>query len=476
MARFLRMDNYDVRFLSGTDEHGQKVEKSANTAGIAPQEFVDKNAKYFEDLLKKLKITNHDFIRTTEERHKKAAQAFWQCLEEKGYIYLDKYAGWYSVRDEAYYNEDELIDGKAPTGAEVEWVEEESYFFKLSEFQKPLLEFYVKHPEFIAPQSRRNEVLSFVKGGLKDLSISRTTFSWGIPVPGNDKHVMYVWLDALVNYLSAIGYPDEDKYNRNWPADIHIVGKDILRFHAVYWPAFLMAAELEIPTRVFAHGWLTNEGEKISKSLGNVIDPHEVVDKYGLDQIRYYLMREIPFGNDGDFSHERVVTRINSDLANNIGNLAQRTLSIIYKNLDGTIPQYKGFTNTDKTLLTFSFNRAVEVKRQIMVNQSFNKALEAINEIAAQANTYIDEQAPWKLRKTDEQRFKTVMYVLVELIRRIGILLQPFTPDAATKLLDQMNIAQDTRGFLHLSVAHNIKPGHAIQEPEGIFPRMEVDS
>ena len=312
LARFLRIDGAEVKFLSGTDEHGQKVEKSAAEKNVSPQELADENSEHFRELLKHLNISNDDFIRTTEERHKQGAQAFWKEIQKNGHIYLDKYSGWYSVRDEAYYQESELIDGKAPTGADVEWVEEPSYFFKLSAFEDKLLDLYEANPAFIAPESRRNEVISFVKSGLKDLSISRTTFKWGVPVPGDEDHVMYVWLDALTNYITALGYPFKTDF---WPANLHMVGKDILRFHAVYWPAFLMAAGVELPQRIFAHGWWTNEGQKISKSLGNVIDPFEIANEFGVDQIRYFLMREIPFGKDGDFSREKLITRINSDLA-----------------------------------------------------------------------------------------------------------------------------------------------------------------
>ena len=339
LARFRRLSGDNVKFLTGTDEHGQKVEKSAKSAGMTPQEMADANSQHFRDMATLMNISNDDFIRTTEERHKRGAQALWKKMEAGGHIYLDSYKGWYSVRDEAYFQESELVNGKAPTGADVEWVEEPSYFFRLSTFQEKLLQHYAAHPDFIGPEPRRNEVISFVKGGLKDLSISRTTFSWGIPVPGNEKHIMYVWLDALANYLSGLGYPDNTQdYKNFWPANLHMVGKDILRFHAVYWPAFLMAAELPTPKRIFAHGWWTIEGEKMSKSLGNAIAPQALVSEFGLDQTRWFLMREVPFGNDGNFSRERMIQVINSELANNIGNLAQRTLTMIHKNCEGRIP------------------------------------------------------------------------------------------------------------------------------------------
>jgi methionyl-tRNA synthetase len=316
IARYMRLDGMEVKFLTGTDEHGQKVEKSAAAAGVPPQAFVDEVSEHFREMAHTLNLTNDDFIRTTEPRHKEAAQALWKKLEAAGDIYLGGYAGWYATRDEAFYQESELVNGKAPTGADVEWVEEPSYFFRLSKYQQPLLDFYAANPDFILPESRRNEVLSFVKGGLKDLSISRTTFNWGIPVPGDEKHIMYVWLDALTNYWTAA--------DGKWPADLHMVGKDILRFHAVYWPAFLMSAKLALPKRVFAHGWWTIEGEKMSKSLGNVVAPAHLVEKYGLDQTRYFLLREVPFGSDGNFSRQSMFERINADLANNIGNLAQQ--------------------------------------------------------------------------------------------------------------------------------------------------------
>ncbi len=469
LARFKRLDGYQVKFLTGTDEHGQKVEKSAQQAGISPQDFVDMVSESFREMKELLNLSNDDFIRTTEERHITSAQAIWQKLEEKGDIYLDTYAGWYSVRDEAFYAESELVDGKAPTGAPVEWVEEESYFFRLSAWQDRLLEFYEKNPEFIAPDARRNEVLSFVKGGLNDLSVSRTTFSWGVPVPGNDKHIMYVWLDALVNYITAVGYPDQanDQYQTFWPADLHMVGKDILRFHTVYWPAFLMSAGVEPPKRVFAHGWWTNEGEKISKSLGNVITANQLVDVYGLDQTRYFLLREVPFGNDGNFSRTSMVNRMNAELANNIGNLAQRTLSIIYKNCDQMIPEPPTAYAPDRT-------DALEQVRTHLDKQAFHHALAAILEIAGNANEKIDREAPWALRKegTDEAlaKMRQVLYELADDIRVIAMLLQPFIPDSADALLSQLGIDAAHRQFEAINTP--IKAGTPIHKPEGVFPRF----
>ncbi len=353
LARFMRLDGRHVRFLTGTDEHGQKVEQSARANGESPQEFTDRISATFREMARLLDISNDDFIRTTEPRHIRGVQALWRELERRGEIYLGRFAGWYSVRDEAFYDEGELVDGKAPTGAEVEWLEEENYFFRLSAWQDRLLEFYEANPDAVAPRSRRNEVISFVRSGLRDLSISRTSFSWGIPVPGNPKHVIYVWLDALANYITAIGYPDtrDPEFATFWPADIHVVGKDILRFHAVYWPAFLMAAGIEPPRRVFAHGWWTVEGQKMSKSLNNFIPPKQLVDSYGLDPVRYFLLRELPFGSDGDFSRRAVVGRLNGDLANDFGNLAQRVLVMINRNCAGCVPEPGRLSESDARLL-----------------------------------------------------------------------------------------------------------------------------
>ncbi len=476
MARFKRLDGYNVMFLSGTDEHGQKIAKAAEKAGIDPQAFTDKVSQNFRILLKNINISNDDFIRTTEERHKKACQALWNELLKRGEIYLGKYAGWYAMRDEAYYTEDELkdVDGKkiAPSGAECEWVEEPSYFFKLSAWGDRLLKFYEENPDFILPISRRNEVISFVKSGMRDLSVSRTAITWGVPVPDEPKHVMYVWLDALTNYLTAIGYPDTnaDTFKKFWPADVHMVGKDILRFHAVYWPAFLMAAGLPAPKRVFAHGWWTNEGQKISKSLGNVIDPVELLATYGLDQTRYFLMREVPFGNDGDFAREAMIRRINSDLANGIGNLAQRSLSQIAKNCGGLVPTPKEYTDKDKALLQSAENLLPHL-RSLFDVQSFSKALDAIWGVIAEADRYVDEQAPWALKKTDIARMETVLYVLAETLRHLGIVLQPFMPDASNALLDQLAVPADARSFAHLNAANALTPGRPLPAPQGIFPR-----
>lgn len=481
LARFKRLDGFDVKFLTGTDEHGQKVEKSAITAGISPQEFTDRVSKNFRDLVSLMNYTNDDFIRTTEPRHIKSVQALWKRLEERGEIYLGSYAGWYSVRDEAFYGEDELRDGPdgkkiAPTGAECEWVEEPSYFFRLSAWQDRLLEFYEKNPGFIAPASKRNEVIAFVKSGLKDLSVSRTTFKWGIPVPGNAEHIMYVWLDALTNYITAVGFPDETgDYARYWPASLHMVGKDILRFHAVYWPAFLMAAELPPPSRVFAHGWWTIEGEKMSKSLGNVIAPETLVETYGLDQTRFFLLREVPFGNDGDFSRKQMVARINSNLANDYGNLVQRSLSMVNKNCGGVVPQPGEFTEADQALLG-SAHRLLEQVRAEMDVQAFHKALDAIWSVIGDANRYVDEQAPWALKKTDPARMATVLYVLAETVRHLAILTQPFMPDASARILDQLQQDAGARGFDRLGLSGALVAGTALPVPQGVFPRYVEES
>lgn len=475
LARFKRLDGYDVMFLTGTDEHGQKVEAAAAAAGIDPQSFTDRVSQNFRDLVGVMDFSNDDFIRTTEERHKIAVQDLWRRLKAKGHIYLGAYAGWYSVRDEAFYTETELttVDGKkiAPSGAPVEWVEEPSYFFDLSKWQEPLLAFYEANPDFIAPESRRNEVLSFVRGGLRDLSVSRTSFKWGIPVPDDDAHIMYVWLDALTNYITAAGYPDTTgDYAKRWPADLHMVGKDILRFHAVYWPAFLMAADLAPPKRVFAHGWWTNEGQKISKSLGNVIDPLQLVETYGLDQVRYFLLREVPFGNDGDYSQKAMVNRMNSELANDLGNLSQRVLSMIAKNCDAKVPQPGAFAAADDELLGAAA-ALLENQRAAYDAQAFHRALEAVFDVVGRANRYVDEQAPWALRKTDPARMATVLYALAETIRHVAILLQPVMPTSCGRMLDQLAVPADARGFERLTAEHRLTPGIPLPKPQGVFPR-----
>ena len=471
LARFMRLDGRRVKFLTGTDEHGQKVERSAQALGLTPQQYADHVSQAFREMDRLLDISNDDYIRTTEERHIRGVQALWQELERRGEIYLGRFAGWYCVRDEAFYEESELIDGKAPTGAEVEWLEEENYFFRLSAWQERLLAYYETNPDAIAPRSRRNEVISFVRAGLKDLSISRTSFSWGIPVPGNPKHVVYVWLDALTNYISALGYPETENpdFSSYWPNVLHIVGKDILRFHAVYWPAFLMAAGLEPPRRLFAHGWWTVEGEKMSKSLGNGVPPDVLVDRYGVDPARYFLLRELPFGSDGDFSHRAMVGRLNGDLANDFGNLAQRVLVMINRNCSACVPEPGILSAADAGLLDAA-RGLLETVRLHVSEQSFHLALEAIWRVVGEANRYVDDQAPWVLSRTDSSRMRTVLFTLAEVIRYLATLMQPFVPASAAKLLDQLAVPKDARSFVALQQAP-LTPGTRLPKPEGVFPR-----
>ena len=480
LARFKRLDGFDVMFLTGTDEHGQKVAKSAEAAGKSPKDFCDEVSQKFRDLPNKMNFTNDDFVRTTEPRHYAACQEIWNRLVDEGFIYLDGYAGWYSVRDEAFYGEDELVEGEggtriAPSGAPVEWVEEPSYFFRLSQMEHRLLEHYEKNPDAILPESRRNEVLSFIRSGLRDLSVSRTSFNWGVPVPNDPDHIMYVWLDALTNYLTAVGYPDNENelYQRYWPADLHMVGKDIVRFHAVYWPAFLMAAGLAPPKRVFAHGWWTNEGGKISKSLGNIIDPLQLIDEYGLDQVRYFLMREVPFGRDGDFSKAAIVHRVNGDLANDFGNLAQRSLSIIAKNCGGEMPSPGPFIEDDTRLLR-KVDGVLGDMRARFDRQEFHLGIAAIWDAVSDANSYFAAQEPWALKKTDPERMATVLYVTAEAIRGLAILAQPVMPDSCGRMLDQLGVAADARGFTALGESGRMASGTPLPKPEGVFPRHIV--
>ncbi len=473
MARFARLDGKAVRFLTGTDEHGQKVEKAAAANGVEPQAFTDRLSGRFRDLAARMGVSHDDFIRTTEARHKRGVQALWRKLMDRGEIYLGAHAGWYAVRDEAFYTESELVDGKAPTGAPVEWVEEPSYFFRLSAWQDRLLELYRSQPDFILPTSRRNEVVSFVKSGLQDLSVSRTSFSWGIAVPDDPDHVVYVWLDALTNYITALGYPDVDApaYRRFWPADVHVIGKDILRFHAVFWPAFLMAADLDPPKRVFAHGWWTIEGEKMSKSLGNALDPDELIETYGLDQLRYFLLRDVPFGNDGDFSRTAMINRINSDLANDYGNLVQRVLSMIAKNCGGKVP-VAGAPNADDRALGRAADMLLERVRREMDRQALHRALEAIFEVVAIANRYVDAQAPWVLRKSDPERMAAVLHHLAETIRRLALLTQAFMPEASAKILDQLAVPAEKRTLaFYPSDRGGLVAGTPLPRPVGVFPR-----
>ena len=486
MARHKRLDGYDVMFLTGTDEHGQKVAKTAEKEGMEPKAFCDKIAAKFVELTDTLNISNDDFIRTTEPRHYEASQAIWKAIKENNPddIYLDKYAGWYSVRDEAYFAENELTEAEdmegnkhklAPTGAPVDWVEESSYFFRLSAYADKLLELYAARPDFIEPESRRNEITAFVKSGLQDISISRTNFKWGVPVPGDDDHVMYVWLDALTNYITGVGYPDTDSesYKKYWPADFHVIGKDIIRFHCIYWPAFLMAANLEMPKKVFAHGFINVNGVKMSKSVGNVIAPQDLINLYGLDQTRYLLMREVPHGQDGNFSHDYAIQRINSDLANGLGNLAQRTLSMIYKNCDGKIPPCGELTDADKKLLNHAHVRLILSLREEGDKMKFNRALEAIFKLVIEANGYVDSQAPWNLKKEDPARMNTVLYILAEIVRVLGLSMLAFTPESAHKILDQLKIDQDARDYSFMTDDNMLESGVEIDKPTGIFPRLE---
>ena len=462
IARFMRLDNQPVQFITGTDEYGQKVAKSALKKNLSPQDFVNEVSASFINLTKVLNLSNNDFIRTTEPRHNKSAQALWQRIADNGYIYEGCYEGWYSLRDEAFYQEKELIDGKAPTGAEVEWIKEPSYFFKLSAFQEPLLQLYEQQADFIFPKSRRNEVISFVKSGLKDLSISRTSFTWGVKVPGNEKHIMYVWLDALSNYLTASGFPDVIQDTQL----VHVIGKDILRFHAVYWPAFLMAADLPLPKKIIAHGWWTNEGQKISKSIGNVIDPIQLIEEFGLDQVRYFLLREMSFGNDGNFSRATMINRLNSELANNIGNLVHRVTSMIYKNCYGAIPSAR-----HSQVISDVYKMSTIVCQYITTYQ-FNEALEEILKISSLGNEYIDKCAPWKLKKSDPIEMAYVLYELLEIIRCIAILLQPFIPDSANKILDQLSVPTDERKIGNVDHHYALKTNVKIPTPEVIFTKI----
>jgi methionyl-tRNA synthetase len=475
MARFARLDGKDVFFLSGTDEHGQKMQQTALKEGVTPIALADKNSAVFRRLLTVLNCSNDEFIRTTEERHRISCQALWQRMVDSGDIYLGSYGGWYSVRQEAYFDEGETKLGedgvrREPLGSPVEWVEEESYYFRLSAYGDKLLNLYESRPDFVMPAERRNEVASFVKSGLRDLSVSRTTFDWGIKVPGNDAHVMYVWVDALTNYITAAGYPDQSAEKwAFWPAT-HIIGKDIVRFHAVYWPAFLMSAGVELPRRVYAHGFLFNKGEKMSKSVGNVIDPFELAEHFGLDQLRYFLMREIPFGQDGSYSHEAIVARTNADLANDLGNLAQRSLSMISKNCGGKVPEPGMLSAEDKAILAMA-DTALDEARAAMSGQSIHTAIAATFAVIAEANRYFAGQEPWALKKTDPARMATVLYVTAEVIRRVAIQCQAVMPQAAAKLLDLVAAPADQRDFSYAGERGALVPGMPLPAPEPVFPR-----
>lgn len=477
IARFKRLEGYEVKFLTGTDEHGQKVEKTAKNNSEPPREFVDRVSQKFRDLSKIMNFSNDDFIRTTEERHKKGAIKFWQVLQEKGYIYKGEYSGWYAIKDEAFYTESEIENGKAKeTGAEVEWVTEESYFFKLSAMQEKLLDFYRKNPNFVYPKYRMNEVIKFVEQGLEDLSISRTSFDWGVPVPGDNTHVMYVWLDALTNYITALGYPDEnaEDYKNFWPANIHMVGKDITRFHAIYWPAFLMAAEIPIPKHIVSHGWWLIEGEKMSKSLGNVISPIQLVEQYGLDETRYYLMKEIAFGQDGNFSRNTLRARINGELANKVGNLVQRTLTMVFKNCEQKIPVIDDVTTIyeKEKILQYAENLFIEVKEKFD-HYEYNKTLDTIMTFANMANEYIDTKAPWALKKTDVNEMHKVLYVLCEAIRYLAILLAPFIPNSAERIMNFLGLDKEAISFNNLNRKFSLQPEGHMKQPEIIFRKID---
>ena len=477
IARFMRLDGRDVFFLTGTDEHGSKMLQTAAKENLTPRQLVERNVPRFQAMMKKFEISNDDFIRTTEPRHFASSEAIWERMEKAGDIYLDKYSGWYSVRDEAYYDESETrLDDKGhrlgPNNTPVEWVEEESYFFRLSAYADKLVDLYKRVPDFVLPKERMNEVASFVRGGLQDLSLSRTTFDWGIKVPGNAKHIMYVWVDALTNYITAVGFPDtgSEKFKKYWPADLHVIGKDIVRFHAVYWPAFLLSAGLEVPRRIFSHGFLFNRGEKMSKSVGNVIDPFALADAYGVDPLRYFLLREVPFGQDGNYSHEAIVNRINADLANDLGNLAQRSLSMVARNLNGVLPKPGDFSGNDRAILSAA-DAMIGKAREAMATQQLHQVLNTIWAVVADTNRYFANEAPWALAKTDPKRQGTVLYVTAEILRQVAILCQPFMPASAAKLLDLLAIAENQRNFAFLDGKHRIAAGAKLPAPAAVFPR-----
>jgi len=477
IARFARLDGKDTFFLTGTDEHGLKMVQTAQSEGMTTVDLAARNSGRFRAMDERLNVSFDRFIRTSEPQHHRSSQAIWNRMLENGDIYIDTYAGWYSVRDEAYYAEEETTIGednvrRGAQGTPVEWVEEQTYFFRLSAYQDKLLALYESQPDFIGPDARRNEVISFVKRGLKDLSISRTTFDWGVKVPNAPEHVMYVWVDALTNYITGVGFPDEtDKNWHYWPADLHIIGKDIIRFHAVYWPAFLMSAGIELPKRVYAHGFLFNRGEKMSKSVGNVVDPFNLADQYGVDQIRYFFLREVAFGQDGNYNHEAIVARINADLANDLGNLAQRSLSMIAKQLGGVLPTPGAFSETDQAILAEA-DAMVGVARVAMATQQIHQWLNAVWSVVAEANRYFAGEAPWALAKTDPARQGTVLYVTAEVVRQIAILTQPVMPAASEKLLDSLGIPHgEARMFSVLGGKTRIAPGTTLPAPQAVFPR-----
>jgi methionyl-tRNA synthetase len=472
LARFARLDGRDTYFMTGTDEHGLKIAQAARKDGVEPQQFVDGMVQHFIAMCDRLNISRDRFIRTTDPDHKAVVQALWRKLVEAGDIYLDRYEGWYSVRDEAYFDEDELIvadDGTklAPTGTEVAWTVEESWFFRLSRYQDALLKLYAEQPDFVQPSNRLNEMRAFVERGLKDLSISRTSFDWGVPVPDSPGHVMYVWLDALTNYLTPSGWPAEG-WEAKWPADLHVIGKDVVRFHAIYWPAFLMSAGLPLPRGIFGHGFVLNRGAKMSKSLGNIVEPMGLSDTFGVDPLRYYLLRAIQFGQDGEWSHEAIGRRINADLANDLGNLAQRTLSMIAKNCGNAVPPDGPATEADAALLAEVSGMLAEARAAHAAVRP-DLALDAIWARVGAVNGYLNEMAPWALRKTDPARADVVLYHAAECVRRIALLVQPAMPDSAAKLLDQLAVGADGRSFGAFDA--RLVPGTALPPPQGVFPR-----
>jgi methionyl-tRNA synthetase len=480
IARFQRFMGREVRFQTGTDEHGLKMARKAAEQGVSPRELADEMAAYFHEMDEALNISFDRFIRTVEPEHHRASQALWEAMAAAGDLYLDRYEGWYSVRDEAYYDESELVgegDGRlSPQGTPVEWTVEESWFFRLSKYQDKLLEL-LKSPGFCEPESRRNEMIAFVSGGLKDLSVSRTSFDWGVKVPGSDGHVMYVWVDALTNYITGLGYPDDTaEWRRFWPASLHLVGKDIVRFHTIYWPAFLMSAGLPVPRRVFGHGFLLNRGQKESKSLGNVTDPLELAERFGVDNLRYFLMREVAFGQDGSYSAEAIVNRCNAELANSFGNLVQRILSMIAKNMDG-VPETFSSTGDDDALLAQVHRACREDLPREFEAFAFSQGIEAWMQAVWACNRYVDEQAPWALKKTDPERMKAVLLTLLIAIRDLALAIQPVVPEKAAAVLDMLGVAADERD--HAAFATEwfgalVHAGHRIAPPTPVFPRLEL--
>ena len=480
-ARFKRIDGYKVYFLTGTDEHGLKIQRAAEKKGVEPLAFCDEISKTFKNLSKTLNLTNNDFIRTTESRHKKSVQYLWEELKKNDDIYLSKYSGWYSVSDEAFYNEDEIedldnkkvaISSKSP----VEWVDEESYFFRLSKWEKPLLEFYEKNPDFISPASRKNEVISFVKSGLKDLSVSRKSFSWGIKVPNDNEHVIYVWLDALTNYISALNYPnkDDELYKKFWPASVHLIGKDILRFHAIYWPAFLLAAKITPPKKVYGHGWILSNEEKMSKSKGNILDPLEIIKQYGLDPLRYYLIKEVSFGNDGNISQERLEDCINSDLANNFGNLCQRVSAFVIKNCDSKVPEKIKFENDDIKILD-EYSQNLDKLRSEIDNQNINYYIDYIVNRLFEANKYFNDQEPWK-KKDNKIRLNTIVYTTLEIVRKVTFLLYTIIPQSSLKALKIFNLEEKDVIFQSIGNNEFLKKGSAINKIDILFNKIEKEN